>query len=66
MIVFDGLELIGLVITVVFLVICGFAFVINRIVNAVKKRQQRRIDDAYTEKEAAEAWNRRADGGTDT
>lgn len=47
MIVFDGLDLIGLAITVVFLVICGFVFVIDRIVSAVKKRQKRRKDGGW-------------------
>ena len=49
MIVFDGLELIGLAIMAVALVICGIALVIDRIAYAVKKRQQKRIDDAFKE-----------------
>ena len=49
MIVFDGLELIGLAIMAVLLVICGIILVIDRIAYAVKKRQQKRIDDAFKE-----------------
>ena len=49
MIVFDGLELIGLAIMAVLLVICGIALVIDRIVCAVKKRQQKHIDEAFKE-----------------
>ena len=49
MIVFDGLELIGLAIMAVLIVICGIIFVIDRIAYAVKKRQQKRIDDAFKE-----------------
>ena len=49
MIVFNGMDLIGLAIMVVLLVICGFVLVIDRIAYAVKKRQQKRIDDAYQE-----------------
>ena len=49
MIVFNGIDLIGLVIMVVLLVICGIILVIDRIAYAVKKRQQKRIDDAFKE-----------------
>ena len=49
MIVFDGLELIGLAVMAVLLVICGIILVIDRIACAVKKRQQKRIDDAFKE-----------------
>lgn len=49
MIVFDGLKLIGLAGMVVLLVICGIIIVIDRIAYAVKKRQQKRIDDAFKE-----------------
>lgn len=49
MIVFDGLELIGLAIMAVLLVICGILIVVDRIVYAIKKRQQKRIDDAFKE-----------------
>lgn len=49
MIVFDGLELIGLAIMAVALVICGIVLVIDRIAYAVKKRQQKRIDEAFKE-----------------
>lgn len=49
MIVFDGLELIGLAIMATALVICGIILVIDRIACAVKKRQQKRIDDAFKE-----------------
>lgn len=47
MIVFNGLELIGLAVMVVLLVICGIILVIDRIAYAVKKRQQKRIDEAF-------------------
>lgn len=49
MIVFDGLELIGLAIMAVLFVICGIILAINCIAFAVKKRQQKRIDDAFKE-----------------
>ena len=49
MIVFNGLDLIGLAIMAVLLVICSFILVIDHIAYAVKKRQQKRIDDAYQE-----------------
>lgn len=49
MIVFDGLELIGLSVMAVLLVICGIILVIDRIACAVKKRQQKRIDEAFKE-----------------
>ena len=49
MIVFDGLKLIGLAIMAVILAICGIILVIDRIAYAVKKRQQKRIDDAFKE-----------------
>lgn len=49
MIVFDGLELIGLAIMAVLLVICGIILVIDRIVYAVKKRRHNRIDKASEE-----------------
>lgn len=49
MIVFDGLKLIGLAVMLVLLVICGIILVIDRIAYAVKKRQQKRIDDAFKE-----------------
>ena len=49
MIVFDGMELIGLALCVVLLVICGIILVIDRIAYAVKKRQQKRIDEAFKE-----------------
>lgn len=49
MIVFDGLKLIGLAVMAVLLVICGIIIVIDRIAYAVKKRQQKRIDDAFKE-----------------
>jgi len=47
MIVFDELELIGLAIRAVLLVICGIILVIDRIAYAVKKRQQKQINDAF-------------------
>ena len=49
MIVFDGFELIGLAVMAVLLVICGIILVIDCIACAVKKRQQKRIDDAFKE-----------------
>ena len=49
MIVFNGLDLIGLAIGAVFLVICGIILVIDRIAHSVKKRQQKRIDEAFKE-----------------
>lgn len=49
MIVFDGLTLVGLAIMAVLLVICGVILVVDRIAYAVKKRQQKRIDDAFKE-----------------
>ena len=54
MIVFDGLDLIGLAIMAVLLVICGIILVIDRIAYAVKKRQQKRINDALMEQEVEE------------
>lgn len=45
MIVFNGLDLIGLVIMAVVLVICGIVFVIDRIACAVHNRRQRRIEE---------------------
>ena len=51
MIVFDGLELIGLAVMVVLLVICGIFLIIDRIAYAVKKRQQKRIDDAFKQED---------------
>jgi hypothetical protein len=49
MIIFDGLELIGLAVMAVLLVICGIILFIDRIAYAVKKRQQKRINDAFKE-----------------
>lgn len=49
MIVFNGLELIGLAIMLGLLAICGIILVIDRIACAVKRRQQKRIDEAYNE-----------------
>lgn len=51
MIVFNGMDLIGLAIMVVLLVICGIILVIDRIAYFVKKRQQKRIDNAFKEEE---------------
>jgi hypothetical protein len=51
MIVFDGLELIGLAIMAVLFVICGILVVIDRIAYVLKKHQQKRIDDAFKEDE---------------
>ena len=42
MIVFNGMHLIGLAIMTVLLVICGIILIIDRIVYAMKKRQQRK------------------------
>ena len=47
MIVFNGMDLIGLSIMAVLLVICGIILVIDRIAYAVKKHQQKRINDAF-------------------
>ena len=49
MIVFDGLQLIGLAVMLALLVICGIILVIDRIAYAVKKRQQKRIDESFKE-----------------
>lgn len=49
MIVFDGMELIGLAFCAVLLVILGILFVIDRIAYAIEKHQQKRIDDAFKE-----------------
>ena len=49
MIVIDWMDLIFLAIFAVFLVICGIGFVIDRIVHTIKKRQQKRIDNAFRE-----------------
>ena len=49
MIVFDGLELIGIAIMSVLLIVCGIMLVIDRIAYAGKKRQQKRIDEAFKE-----------------
>lgn len=49
MIVFDGLELIGIAIMAAALVICGIILVIDRIACAVRARQQKRIDEAFKE-----------------
>lgn len=46
MIVFNGMDLIALAIMAVLLVICGIILVIDRIAYVVKKRQQKRINDA--------------------
>lgn len=51
MIVFNGMDLIGLAVMLVLLVICGIILAIDRIVYAVKKRQQKRINDAFKEEE---------------
>lgn len=49
MIVFDGFELIGLAVITALLVICGIIIIIDRIAYAVKKRQQKCIDEAFKE-----------------
>lgn len=49
MIVFNGMHLIGLAIMAVLLVICGIILVIDRIAYAMKKRQQKRINDSFKE-----------------
>ena len=49
MIVFNGMDLIILAIGAVLLVICGVILAVDSIVCAVKKRQQKRIDDAFKE-----------------
>ena len=54
MIVFNGLELIGLAVMGALLIICGIVLVIDRIAYSVKKRQQKRIDEAFKEEEPHE------------
>lgn len=49
MIVIDWMDLIALAIFTVLFVICGIALVVDRIAYAVKKRQQKRIDEAFKE-----------------
>ena len=49
MIVFNGIDLIGLAIMAALLVISGIILLIDRIAYAVKKRQQKRIDEAFKE-----------------
>lgn len=49
MIIFDGLKLIGLAILTALLIICVIVNIIDRIIYAVKKRQQKRINDAFKE-----------------
>ena len=49
MIVFNGMDLIGLAVMAVLLVSCGVILVIDRVAYVVKKRQQKRIDEAYKE-----------------
>lgn len=49
MIVFNGVDLIGLAVMAVLLVICGIILAIDRIAYVVKKRQQKRIDEAFKE-----------------
>lgn len=49
MIVFNGMDLIILAIGAVLLIICGIILVIDRIAYAMKRRQQKRIDDAFKE-----------------
>ena len=51
MIVFDGLKLIGLAVMLVLFVICMIILAIDRIAYAVKKRQQKRIDEAFKEED---------------
>lgn len=47
MIVFNGMDLIGLTVMVALLIICGIILAIDRIAYAMKKRQQKRIGEAY-------------------
>lgn len=49
MIIFDGFKLIGLAIMTALLLIYGVYIIIDRITYAVKKRQQKRINDAFKE-----------------
>lgn len=51
MIVFNGMDLIWLAIGAVLLILCGIVLVIDRIAYAIKKRQQKRIDDAFKEED---------------
>lgn len=43
MIIFNGLNLIGIAVMFALLIICGIALVINHIVYTVKKRKQKHI-----------------------
>jgi len=49
MIVFNGMDLIGLAVLATLLVICGIILAVDRVAYAVKKRQQERINDAFKE-----------------
>ena len=49
MIVFNGMDLIILAVGAVLLVICGIVIMVERIAYAVKKRQQKCIDEAFKE-----------------
>lgn len=49
MVVVDVMDLVGLAAGAVALVLFGIILVIDRIAYAVKKRQQKRIDDAFKE-----------------
>jgi cell division protein FtsW (lipid II flippase) len=51
MIVFNGMDLIWLAIMAVLLVICGIILIIERIAYAMKKRQQKRINDAFKQED---------------
>ena len=51
MIVFNGMDLIIIAIGAVLLAICGIILVFDRIACSLRKRQQRKIDEAFKEKE---------------
>lgn len=50
-IVFNGMDLIWLAIMALPFLICGIIHVINRIEYAVKKHQQKRIDESFKEED---------------
>ena len=51
MIVFNGMELIGIAVMAVLLVIVAILWVIDRIAYFITKRQQKRINDAFKEED---------------
>lgn len=49
MIIFNGMDLIWLAIMAILFIICGIIIVIDRIACAVKKHQQKHIDESFKE-----------------